>query len=143
MKNINKQKEDFLLDTLDYYCINPSLRRNVQVSLRTDMPSCYYYPLHDETEGCAIGRKLVKKLAKELDKFGNSGVSNPHVYNCLPKKLQRLGNGFLADLQQLHDSDTNWDKDFLSYTGRSNVLKIINLYNLSKDKFTQYLPDEQ
>lgn len=50
-------KEDFLIDTLEYYCENPSERRNKK------QRGCPYSSVKATSEGCAIGRHLDKETA--------------------------------------------------------------------------------
>lgn len=44
--------------------------------------------------------------------------------NALPKEVLDLGEGFLAEVQTLHDINHNWDDNGLSDSGRSWVQQI-------------------
>lgn len=119
-------KEEFLKDTLDYYSTDPSRRCK-----KDDV--CAYSPKtiqHPNSKGCAIGRHLSASLAKKLDKE-NLQVNSHLIFYLLPKKLQLLGQGFLQDVQDIHDIDKYWSESSISNLGKQEVLRIINTHNLN------------
>ena len=71
--------------------------------------------MSDGSDGCAIGRKISKRLAKKLDNSiglgGDDGasVSSDSIFELLPQKLQKLGQDFLSDIQDFHDDKNNWE----------------------------------
>ena len=116
MKKIFKRREDLLNDTINHYNSN---NRSITLS-----GQCYYYPVNDKSEGCAIGR-LIKD--KELCKtFGCRNVNE--VFSEIPKELQELGPEFLSQLQCLHDVGANWNESGLSENGKEVVEFIREIY---------------
>lgn len=98
-------REDFLIDMLVYYLSDMKNRICVH---EFEQKGCYS-PITAEkplSEGCAIGRKLSKKLQLELDNIDDFGISvhSDLVFLKLPKKLQKLGKDFLLSCQNLHDN---------------------------------------
>jgi hypothetical protein len=112
-KAIKAERLKVLNDTAKYY---NSSKRN----LATNETTCKYYPQHKNTEGCAIGRLISKKLAKALD-LRNFSVNVDSVFRLLPTKLKKLGQPFLSDLQSLHDSESYWDDKGLTDLGKEKV----------------------
>jgi hypothetical protein len=87
------------------------------------------------SEGCAIGRKIADKsicalLDSDISVSAGSGVSNPKVFQKLPKELKDLGAAFLTSIQQLHDHECNWGSKGLSEVGGMEVAAIRMRYNL-------------
>jgi len=78
--------------------------------------------------GCAIGREISDKLAKELDLRFSSLL--PDVFTELPLRLRLLGVKFLEEIQFLHDSLEHWDEVGLSNLGRENVDRICEKFQL-------------
>lgn len=107
-----------------YYTANVE-RRNV-----SENGVCRYAPIHEKSEGCAIGRHLELKVATELDNIaeGITGVSNVEVFSQLPDWMQDLGQGFLESIQNLHDSRENWTWEGLSQTGLYELGRIRERY---------------
>lgn len=93
-----KTKEELLQDSINYYWGKPERRCLKEGSNH----SCQYAP-SETSLGCAIGRVIPIKLAKELD-IKSNGVATDTVFNKLPKWLQGFGQNFLIKLQTLHDS---------------------------------------
>lgn len=87
----------------------------------------------NRSEGCAIGRKLSKKVKKWLletmcdeRKIILNQASWPRVVGIAkrdglkvtPQVFKNLSMSFLCELQSLHDQSDNWDKLGLSKTGK-------------------------
>lgn len=70
--------------------------------------SCTYD--HSVNGGCAIGCQINKKLSKELDV--QALVS---VFECLPKRMQKMGLTFLKRIQLIHDLETNYNEDGIGW----------------------------
>jgi len=122
-------KEQMLVETVVYYATDTS-RRNTDLN-----DTCKYYPLHDNTEGCAIGRYLSEELAKKLDKDDLSGVS--YKFNELPVELQKLDKYYLERIQNLHDSPITWNSKGLTEFGIKRIKDIIEDFELDENKLTQ------
>ena len=111
-KALIKKRLKFLDDTVKFYNSN---NRAIKPT-----GSCQYY-IGKGKPGCAIGRHLLEKLAKSLDRMKNSSVNAESVFNRLPKELKDLGRGFLYKIQDLHDDDFCWDTHGLSRFGEGKV----------------------
>ena len=109
--------------------VNHFNRNNRAVKLIDKKYKCVYSPVEGISEGCAVGR-LVKDKSL-CDKFDERrlSVTSPHVYNLLPPEIQELGDGFLRDLQNLHDDEHNWNKTGLSSIGKNEYINIKNNIN--------------
>jgi hypothetical protein len=95
----------------------------------TDGGLCYYFPRHENTEGCAIGRLIKdKQLCKRLDENGNSAVGE--VFNRLPKYVKQYGKEFLSRLQELHDTNVYWYAKGLTPDGKKEVKRIKAKFSL-------------
>lgn len=92
-----KTREELLQDTIDYYWGKPE--RKCVVSKESD--TCQY-SANDTSLGCAIGRLVDKKLARQLD-IANNSVNEKQVFDSLPLWLQNHGQKFLIELQHIHD----------------------------------------
>ena len=103
-KTLAERREEFLMDTVNYYSANPAERRCIN-----EDGSCCYAPVGDsKSEGCAIGRHLPRALAKKLDANYMGTVWRINTWNMLPRELQSLGQEFLRDIQNLHDNALSW-----------------------------------
>jgi len=87
--------------------------------------------------GCAIGSRIKdKELCKKLDNYLSTGVNNISIFAQLPKLLKSLGQDFLIEIQDLHDTDVYWKKNEnntfsqLTIAGKMQVDSIRNNYNL-------------
>ncbi len=127
--NYPETKEQMLVETVVYYATDTS-RRNVDLN-----DTCKYYPLHNNTEGCAIGRYLLAELAIKLDKTDLSGVY--YKFSELPEELQLLGKDFLSFIQRLHDFTMAWDSEGLTESGIIRINNIVKAFNLDKSKLTE------
>lgn len=92
--------------------------------------ACKYRVKHGV--GCAIGREISSKLARELDCGGAEGtaVNNKRVFSELPKRLQNMGKAFLSRIQRLHDGEDCWNDDGISKYGLDRVSEICNNFEL-------------
>lgn len=135
-------KDEFLLDMLDYYTVDPEGRRCKQDY------DCFYSPdtINKPTsEGCAIGRKLDKENADSIDRDFEDGVSIQELIededSRIPQYMYELGYNFLNSCQSLHDKNDNWDftNMFLSSKGQTELADMINKFDLDKSKFEKYL----
>lgn len=106
----------FLNDTVEYY--SDVSRRNVD-----DDETCFYSPLSENSDGCAIGRFLDRDNAAFLDQ--NAGGSIKTILNRHPERIpswmESLGASFLLNIQYLHDENYYWNKEGLSPSGQKKV----------------------
>jgi hypothetical protein len=142
--DLRAKREAFLLDTLDYYTVDPIVRRCVP----NEIGRCRYTPealgkTLEQSEGCAIGRKIPRELAIEFDAKNYSGVFEGKVFCLLPEELQTLGRDFLTSIQQLHDDEFYWTPKSLSRFGVMKLRDIIDYYKLEANKFQKYLTTYQ
>ena len=100
-------KEEFLIDTLEYYTTDTS-RRCIQPN-----GNCYYNPKNakgTKGEGCAIGRHLPEDLKQKLDTaseldgcisvnmlFGEKRFAK--LLSEVPLPIKALGKDFLCQIQ--------------------------------------------
>lgn len=134
-------KNEFFLDMLQYYAVDPLTRRCI------DNGYCTYSPVTSnkvgQSEGCAIGRKLTPDNALTLDKiqkgFGVNSVMAREP-ELLPEWMKDLGSRFLGDVQNFHDISTNWQAIGLSEKGKIKVRSMVSLYDLDAELFKEYLP---
>lgn len=114
MKTLQQKQFDFLNDTINHFNSN---NRGIDQYTK----QCSY------KNGCAIGRHLSKKLVKTIK---NYVVDDNEVYNKLPRKLKELTKEFLMDVQNLHDTEENWNEKGLSQRGKDKVNVIKAIYKL-------------
>lgn len=135
-------KEEFLLDMLEYYAVDPEGRRCRGEGM------CFYSPEtanKPTSEGCAVGRKLDRSVANAIDKKYPCGLGIRDImderFEGIPDYMYDLGYKFIGDCQNLHDVSENWDftKMSLSLIGQIEVETLIKDYNLDKSKFEKYL----
>ena len=104
---------------------------------------CFYSPISDKTEGCAIGRHLTKKAKKAFDKCNNGNTQiravfeNESLKKMAPKWMQKMDISFLVNMQQLHDSKGNWNETGLSPKGKQEVVRIMAQFKLNETKEDQ------
>jgi hypothetical protein len=90
---------------------------------------CRYLMTKDcEIRKCAVGILIPDELL--TPEWGDIIGSVDMIFTKLPKEVQDLGSDFLAYIQSLHDSDSNWDEKGLSYTGKESVKIIRKKFNL-------------
>ncbi len=122
-KTLKEKQLEVLNSTIKYFNINNRSTTN------SEGGSCWYHPQYGGTEGCAIGRLVKDKaLCKKLDTLGSIGAGHAFLY--LPHYLKDLTKEFLTEIQDLHDSSTNWNKSGLSERGRIALEKIKIKFNL-------------
>jgi hypothetical protein len=132
--------EEFLLDMLEYYTVSPLERRCIK-----DSGVCFYLASNSRkltTQGCAIGRHLPSTVAEKWDLGGGPILKiarNHSLWALAPEWLKEMDIHFLAKVQRLHDSSSNWVEASLSLLGISFLGNIISEYGLDKTKFQKYL----
>lgn len=139
-------QEEFLLNTLEYYCADTSRR-----CISKD-GGCLYSPKEAITtgNGCAIGRHLADNLKENLDTASVHGT--PIRINQLfdeyrleellaqfPKELKDLKVDFLSSVQSFHDNFDYWCYSGLTEEGKTRLENMIARFNLNKEKFQKYL----
>lgn len=111
METIEQKRLTVLNDTIGYF---NTTTRNINVN-----DTCQYYPQHEKTEGCAVGRLIKdKELCKKLDTLGGG---TRKLFKHLPAEVQELGVEFLVDLQLLHDYLYHWDQNGLTPRGKDKA----------------------
>lgn len=101
-----RDKVKLLNDTVKYFKTH---KRSVGKKRKEDSYESCFYAGRNGAKGCAIGRLIAdKKLCREFDRGEWPGVDNGYIFNSLPQKLQSYGQLFLAEVQNLHDTDDNW-----------------------------------
>lgn len=120
--NLQASRSKFLEETIEHFTNNPRA-----VTLRyNDLGNSNYctYSPQNGSKGCAIGRHIPNKmLCQDLDNLPVSGVNCDVVFEQLPEWLRSLGQDFLWDVQQLHDTNSNWNNG-LTPLGLEFVSKI-------------------
>ncbi len=95
---------------------------------------CVYSPTGDSV-GCAIGRHIDNKnLCAAFDTANRSGVANHEIFSQLPAGLAILGQGFLSDVQSLHDNERYWGPAGINECGLQKVRDICNYHGLKFDE---------
>ena len=140
-------KEEFLLDTLDYYTTDTSRRCEFN-------SACYYSPntigKEKFSDGCSIGRHLTKEAQKTLDRASALGrplnisqIFRHHIYNkyieLIPEWMRELGVSFLSSVQRLHDDSSHWGENKLSEEGELALYNLLDSHDIDKSKFTKYI----
>jgi hypothetical protein len=162
MKEFNS-REDYLLDMLEYYTVDPNNRRCTGIVERKGkaMVTCRYAPetlgLIGKSEGCAIGRNIPHENALKLDtKYSGETIEEVLVAvlhgdqatqeeldeaSLIPEWMQNLGISFLEDVQDLHDRGSHWDlsRNRLSEQGEKWVKSLIEKYVMTPSKFVKFL----
>lgn len=125
-------QKQFLIDTLNYYTCDVTRRAYNELE-----KFCEYKT--SDGRKCAIGRFIPDdKYDKSIE--GNSIDSkNINIKNILPIEIQNLGTDFLLRVQQLHDSQLNWDENRLTLCGISRIKTIIKNFNLNENDFEKFL----
>jgi hypothetical protein len=119
-KNTTKwQQFNMLQEVITWFGGDPVARRSQNAN-----DHCLYNPPADlpESIGCAIGMYLDEKTATRCDALNSADI--------LPAWLKRMDARFLANLQQLHDSDGFWDSAGLSNAGIEKVKRICDIHRL-------------
>lgn len=133
-KALRQAREEFLLESLDFYSKDPgNLRASDKGSGCTYTPTC-----KPGNKGCMIGRHLSTEQQKEADDNSVGATSWGTVVEILgdiPEKLIYLETSFLVKCQILHDNTFNWSSSGLSHEGKQMVSYIIETFKLRKSKF--------
>ena len=132
-KDLRQAREEFLLESLDFYSKDPD---NLRAS--DGGCGCTYSPMDKPgNKGCMIGRHLSAEQQEEADCPDNDTNWNKVVGNLedIPEKLIYLETRFLVKCQILHDSKLNWGSYGLSHEGKRMVSGIIEKFKLRKSKF--------
>jgi hypothetical protein len=140
-----KTKQEFLVDTLEYYTENPGGRR-----CKNEFATCAYHPTtlkkDASSEGCAIGRHLDEADALYLDTEHNGTdiktiLFDKGISKLIPDWMKAFGEDFLVDVQEFHDWDDYWDldNDKLSGDGKNKLEGMIGKYKLDRNQFSKYL----
>jgi len=131
-KTIEEKRLAILNETITYYGKNPK-RRCVTSSI-SGGKICFYDGSKNtklESDGCAVGRLLSKRMKAKLDKkytFSDKDSGVKDLFHELPKTIQVYGEDFLEALQQLHDSNIFWAEFGLTKEGKKFVKSIKNKY---------------
>lgn len=128
-------KEEFLIESVQYYIKDPLGRRNV-----SEGGLCMYSPQKLTSEGCLIGRHMDLKDAIYVDSQASNidvGFLKEEYPDCFPKKLKNFNISFLTECQMLHDGSKNWDKSGLTERGLDYLQKICDKYKLKKSTFSK------
>jgi hypothetical protein len=123
MTELQQKQLAFLEDTAAFY--------NSGNRCLDEHGSCMYYL--EGKAGCAIGRHVPDKdLCRKWDAKSDlgTGVTDDSIFDALPENLHELGQDFLNRVQDLHDSDSNWDCDGLSAIGVDQVIAIKQRFQL-------------
>jgi hypothetical protein len=124
-------REAFLNETVEYYSADPVGRR-CRGRNGGGFDGCEYAPetlgKQATSEGCAIGRKLPREIALELDELQAGSVCDHLTWNRLPEELTSLGQEFLQAVQTLHDISDYWTAIGLSTKGKNLVQRIRRNY---------------
>ena len=89
------------------------------------------------SDGCAIGRFLDPEIAYQID-AENNGISIKLLLNMdyeLPEWIKNMDSDFLQSVQDLHDTDSYWEKRGLSYLGKQIVNAMIINHNLNVEPY--------
>ena len=116
-------------ETVEYYSKNPrSVKREDGQSL-----ACYYY--HPITNAqCAFSRCTIKEFKDKLidcNKYPLYYVIKKHEINVdtiLQNKYKGHNEEFWTDIQNLHDSDSNWNELELTAVGAAQVNRLKDKY---------------
>lgn len=108
-KDINKARFLLLEETVKHY--NSNNRCTDILGITSYCPDTQN--IRHKSEGCGIGRLLDSELAKYIDTNinGYTAIMRDKVFSLMPDFIQILGKSFLQSIQNLHDSEENWDNN--------------------------------
>ena len=134
-KDLRQAREEFLLESLDFYCKDPVNLIATEVGT-----GCTYTPNSKPgNKGCMIGRHLSAEQQKIADEDSTNGDTSwcevVNILEDIPEKLIYLETGFLFQCQNLHDGELHWTSAGLTYEGKQKVSNIIENFKLRKSKF--------
>jgi hypothetical protein len=114
-------------------------RRNPQAKRADGGGKCTY--LHSRNGGCIVGGAVSSATAIRMEGANGCGISQTIDNKTLPKRLVKLGEGFLVEVQYVHDDITNWWDFKIANIGSNGLVwnkrgvdeinKIINDYDLT------------
>jgi hypothetical protein len=116
---------DVLNETIEFYSVDPINRRSVS----RDGIYCYYF---NNNKSCAVGRCIhnVEEFINEKGKYNSESaycILSTFTTSIFKKEYQHLTNiYFWEKIQNLHDSNTYWNKNGLTPDGLDYKQNIIN-----------------
>lgn len=138
-------KFEILKETVDYYSLNPSMRRALvlrrTLNCLSDKKGSYkcVYKTPNGDKMCAVGRCLMEaSFEKEpLIACNKSLHSLPDTVKTIDHLLKGVYRGhstsFWKDVQTLHDNDDNWHSGGLSNKGQLYYEKLIVRYGQASE----------
>jgi hypothetical protein len=118
-KIIEERRLKFIETELGYYIEDPS-RRSV------DKDGGCYYRHPDDGRPCLIGKQISD--SDYADDIEYCGIGGSQVGTKLSKEVQELGEWFLVDLQNFHDTEENWTITGLSVDGVEELNRVKQEY---------------
>lgn len=126
-------KEEFLLDTIEYYA-EDTTRRAVQSGF------CRLKTI--DGRKCALGRFIPDEVYNINEYIEQASVLDLKDTKALSDEIIDLDTYFLKKVQGLHDKSEYWEKERgLTWDGRSQLEQIIKGFYLDKTQFEKYLND--
>jgi hypothetical protein len=125
-------KEEFLLDTLEYYTEDTTRRGKEKGG------ACCFRSA--EGKKCAIGRFIPdEKYSNDME---NTPIYQLKANGIFSADIIDLPENYLVHIQNFHDSDVCWgyEKE-LTWQGRERLEIIITDHKLEKELFQKYLND--
>ena len=125
---LKDRQSRFLKETVEFYSQDPKRLRAVEYREHAigRLPTCVYTAT-GTSPGCAIGRHLAPSMAATLPV---ESVASSYVWPLMPKWMKELTALFLGGVQALHDRESNWDSNGLTFSGLRNVAEIESAHSL-------------
>ena len=126
-------KTEIIIETKEFYDANPHLR-GVTVFVQSDGESCVYQSREDPEHKCAVGRCMTKEALESLGQTEGSvqelesGSPDGVLDTLLIPKYRGHSIHFWEDLQDFHDSKSNWDENGLSPFGRIAFKALLSVW---------------
>ena len=132
-----------LADNLEFYVNDPSKRC-------IEGGKCMYSgkTLGLDTPGCFVGKLLPLEIREYLDSGNDVIAWSLNTFNKVESKFSNLPKIFTKDnvllityFQQLHDTNSHWDKEGLSLKGKLFLNRILGNFKdvLIKSDFKKFL----
>ena len=127
-------KTEIIIETKEFYDANPHLR-GVSRLIPSVAENCVYQSPTEPERKCAIGRCMTKEA---LESFGQtegsvqeleSGSPDGVLDTLLILKYRGHSIHFWEDLQDFHDSKSNWDENGLSPRGRIAFKALLSVWD--------------